>query len=243
MRSISAWARRHQQLAISFIVLIKIALLFLAVYLGVQLNEQNIHIPYLVLIFTVAIMFAAIVLYPSQKNKHSFRNYSGRKLCDLILSIGGFISVLFITTNPQQIGTFSAIGVVQGFVVKPVLSESQGSLKILPIKKISHAERKVFRKEFFKQLKNYIKANPKSRKSTGSQILLITLTLIAACLALLLLAALVCNLSCSGDDTTAAIIAIAGAVGIIIGVVVIINKITGHKKKDKPIENKAADLN
>ena len=80
------------------------------------------------------------------------------------------------------------------------------------------------------QIREIKKANDLSE---GTKVLLIILSIVVAIGLLFLVAALACNLSCSGSDAVAVIVGIGGLALIIFLLIIAIRAITGKKKKGK----------
>lgn len=231
MRKISYWAKIHPSKAIAVIVLLKVMLAVLAVSLGLQLSNNSMRVPGNLLWLCAVAMILCIVAYPSQKKGRSVRQYYRQKTCDFLIGLSSFLCIMTVTNNPQQTGWLSPFSLAHSFTFKPGAAEILTSLKENPGKKLTREEKKILKKEFYKQLKIYAKCKLTHDKEGGDKALLILLTIIGAVGFLFLLAALVCELSCSGSETGALILAILGTAGIIWATVAIVRNI---QKKNQP---------
>ena len=86
-----------------------------------------------------------------------------------------------------------------------------------------------------KLLKEQLRAIKKSGEiSKGGKVALIILSVIVALGLLYLVAALACNISCSGSEGGAIILAVGGTALVIFLLVITLRAILGKKKKPKP---------
>ena len=95
----------------------------------------------------------------------------------------------------------------------------------------SKKEKRIIKDEFKYQLAQYAKAKLTGDKKGGDQTALIILTCIVAVGLIYLLAAIACNLSCSGSDAAAVIVLVVGLAAIIWGMVVIMRRINRGPRK------------
>ncbi len=96
---------------------------------------------------------------------------------------------------------------------------------------LTHTEKKILKKEFYKQLKIYASAIITGDKETSGKAWKIALAIIAMVGLIYLLAALACSLSCSGSDAAAIIVGTLGLTGIIFGFVLLMKRIRRGPKK------------
>jgi len=235
MKKISFWAARHVKTALLLIVLIKIVLLILACYIGVELYRQQIILPaneiYLISLLVVAIVIA---VYPSHK-KISIainKNYAWQKICDFILPVFSFLVIATMVNNGNAIPSNTpALG--SHIISNPTAAEILSSGKTKG--SFSKKEKRILKKEFYKQLKVYAAAKMSGDEKTAGAAWKMTLAIIAAVGLTFLLAAAVCSLSCSGADAAAVLVGILGLVAIIWGLTALIKRIkNGPKKKTAP---------
>jgi hypothetical protein len=234
MRKISFWAKHHRFLAISFLVIIKFLLAFIAFYIGSSLLNLDIHIPLIVFFIALFLLITAALLYPSRRftglSKNQF--YIRQKSSDFIIAACSFVMIGTLVNNnlPIPVTTISLASNVAS--ITPTAEEILASLQYRDKSTLTRQEKRILKEEFKKQLKVYAVAKITGNKSGASKALWITLTIIAALGLLYLVAALACTLSCNGSDAAAVIVALLGAAAVIWGAVVLIKRISrGPKKK------------
>jgi hypothetical protein len=236
MKKISAWAKRNINKARFIIVLIKLVLIAMACYVGITLYKIQVELPAGIIYTSVTLLaLFAIALYPSKKNRGPAAKfvYLRQKSCDFTLAACSFAMIATMTNTPGTYIKPVAESYGSSILIKhrPTAAEILNSLKTRDKASLTHLEKRILKKEFFKQLKIYGLAKVTGDKKKIDDSLLILLTIIGAIGLAILLAALVCNLSCSGADTAAAIVGILGLGLIIWGVVLVINRIS---RKPKP---------
>jgi len=232
MRKISFWAARHAKIALTLAVVIKIILLFLACYTGIALYKQQIILPAnSIYLTTLLILVLVIAIYPFQKNRSIAisKYYVRQKICDFVLPI---LSFVVITTMVNNVDTsrFSSVAFGSDIVHTPTAQEILSSGKTKG--SFSKKEKRILKKEFFKQLKVYAAAKLRGDEKTSGEAWKITLAIIAAVGLSLLLAGIVCSLACSGADALAVLVGVAGVAVIIWGLTALIKRIKkGPKEK------------
>ncbi len=144
-----------------------------------------------------------------------------------------FIIIITIVNNQDTIKPPLLSASFASFIKKPPPKADQiiASLRYRDKSSLSRVEKKVLKKEFYKQLKIYAIARVTNDKEKANSAVPIILTIIVAIGLLTLLAGIVCNLSCSGADVAAGIVGVLGLTAIIWGSVVLINHITRRPKK------------
>lgn len=212
MKKISLWAKRHSTLAISLIVFIKILLFLLAYFVGLLFIQQNIQIPPIIYLPIFSGALLAIFFYPTDgTNKKN--TYQKRKFGDFIIGMAGFMGIVLILSGHQEPFAFPTTHAYN------IVSSQRMVRDTLLIKK---------------NTPRFLSKTPLHKKdiSAGAAFLII-LTLIVGLSLLVILAALVCDLSCSGNDALAIMLAIVGTAGIIGGAYYLIKKIIHTPKTNK----------
>lgn len=237
MKAISFWAMRNPSKARFLATIIKLLLAFLAAYTGLLFAKLNIVFTSLLLYISALTVFVFLLIYPKQ-NKRSrpfFHAYVWQKTCDAGIIICSFISIMVMMNNieTQQPLPALAIGASTAHV-KPTAKEILESLKHRDKSSLTRQEKKILRKELFRQLKIYTISAAKDDKEAKKHAGLIVLTIIGALSITLTLAALVCAIACNGSEVAAIVVGIIGLAAIIWGMIAIINSITGKTKKKKP---------
>jgi len=226
MKQISFWAKQHKNSARVLVAIIKIVLALMAYYVGNELYQKQIHIPVILSGVTAILSIATAILYPSKKlkalSKHAF--YVRQKSCDFILSACTFIFIITLANNQDTVNPMLLSQGYASFIKKhpPKAEDIIASLRYRDKSSLTRVEKRVLKKEFFKQLKVYAIAKVTGNKEKAGDVLPIVLTIIAALGLLVLLMALVCSLSCSGSDLAAAMVGLLGLAAIVWGSVVVI---------------------
>lgn len=242
MKKISTWAKHHKWPARFLIVISFIFLNIAGILTGTLLDELNFTIPAAVLTLSFLAYFFGIIFYPSKSERKKLTSnlfYKKQKTCDFILAASTFMMLVCISNNgfrnlhyfpALQASTYSKPVLPTDSTVKTYKSFTAflASLKNENGKSLHWKEKK-------KLLKEQIRAVKRSDElSTGAKILLITLSVIVALGLTYLVAALACNLSCSGSDALAILVGLGGTALITILLIITLNAIMGKKKK-KPV--------
>ncbi len=237
MKRISAWAKHHSLAARICITVIKIILVWMAWVTGNGLQELNLYIPGEICAIVALVLLLIVLLYPSNKTGRTGQNrsYAFRKSCDFMLSACSFLLIVTIVNTGFLVGqtssSYASTTALSSLDKRPTAEEILQSLKTRDKHSLTRQEKRILKKEFNQQLKNYIKAKITRKKEAADKALLIMLTIIGAVGLMYLLAALVCTLSCNGAEAAAVILAIIGAAGIIVGTVLIINRISNPRRR------------
>lgn len=231
MRKISYWARLHPLPAVSLIVFLKITLAVWAVWFGYQLRQEGMLLPSSLLYVAGCTALLCIAAYPDRKRSYSIARYYRQKSCDFLLTIASFVSIAVMANHPEASPGLTGNMPVQAFVIRPTAEQILQQLKENPAKKLSRSEKKILKKEFNKQLLIYAKAKLTGNKEGSDKSAMIILTIIAAIGLGILLASLVCSLSCNGSDAAAVAVALIGGVALIWGTIAIIRSINRKKNK------------
>src|SRR6185503_15859954 len=218
MRKISLWARHHRPAAIASLVVIKLLLAALAYYIGSALLDLNIHIPFFVLVSTMAIFLLAALLYPSRRRHGASKRqrYTWQKSCDFAIAACSFVMIAtLVNSNGAVSGITDSFASQVTTVETPTAEEILASLKYRDKSTLTRHEKRILKDEFKKQLKLYAVAKVTGNKDGAGKALLITLTIIGALGLLYLVAALACTLSCNGSDAAAVVVFILGLAAVV----------------------------
>jgi hypothetical protein len=231
MKNISYWASCHVKTARLLIICIKFLLAAIAYYTGIALYKMQIILPsniiYSISFFALLIVIAG---YPSKRKTATTKKniYIKQKICDFVLPLSSFLVIATMVNNSNVVPSSS--GVYGSAVIKhPTAQQILASGKTKEA--LTGKEKRVLKKEFFKQLKNYAAATLSGDKDNAGKAWKIILAIIAAVGLLYLLAALVCSLSCGGSDALAILVGILGLAGIIWGLVALIKRIQHGPKQ------------
>jgi len=231
MKNISYWAAGRIKTARFLIICIKLALFSLAYYTGIILYKAQLFLPANAIYGGVlTVLLIVVIVYPSVKKERSLKklSYNRQKICDFILPLCAFAIVTTLVNNADKhLGYTQAYG--SHIIKRPTAQEILASGKTKG--SFSRKEKRILKKEFFRQVKIYAAAKMSGDKAASGQAWKTILVIIAALGLTYLLAALVCNLSCSGSDAAAIIVGVLGFAGIIWGVVALIKKINRGPKK------------
>ena len=225
MKKLSLWAKNHPSNSVLLVVLIKLFLLFLACFLGWLFIRASIHLSYLFFIpFFVGAAIAFFLYPPKNKNKKTY--YNQRKWCDFFIALGGFASIVFMVNN-RGIIHFENVEALYTVTTSYPLKDSN----ITKNKQSSFLTHFNFtKKEGRHPVKMLVKLLSKKNEVTAGDAFLIILTIIFGLGLLVLLTALVCDLSCSGNDGLAIMLALVGTTAIIVGSYFVINRILKKSK-------------
>ena len=242
MVKLSLWAKYHPAKARTLIIFMHLVLNALAVYTGFALMQLDINIPAVLIYITTLLFFAAVLLYPRRQGIHIYFNkrqlYRIRKSCDFTLGICSFILVCFTFNNYKNDANTIAAFTAQAASFskggeKPSASAILASLSYRDKKTLTRSEKRILKTEFRHQLKVYVKAKLTKDDEAAAKSVFIILSIIGAIGLTLLLASLACNISCNGSEAAAIIVSIVGLAAIIWTLIIVINAIKRHKKKDK----------
>jgi len=247
MRKISTWAKAHKWPARIILVLSLLLLNITGILTGYLLKELAVIIPGSVLLSTILIYVWAILSYPARSTRSRYapgRYYTKQKTRDFILAGTAFILFVCISNNNKivpasflslQAATNAHPSDSQGRTYKPVWKFS-ASMKDENGKMLKWKERKKLLKEQVRGIKK------SSELSKGEKVALTILAVLVALGLLYLVAALACNLSCSGSDAAAVIVGLGGGVLVILLLVVVLRAIYNRKRrKIRKQEKEAAD--
>lgn len=205
--------------------------------MGRTFSEMDITVPGNLGYITLLIFIMVALLYPSRNNTISSRKYFyiKQKSCDALLAACTFIMTVSITNNQlYPIATSSSYANSISISKPPTAEEILASLKYRDKKTLTKQEKKILKQEFKKQLKIFTKATLSGNKKDADNSALVVLVIIGAIGLTILLAALVCSISCGGADGLAVAVALLGLTAIIWASVALIRRIhRGPRDKGK----------
>lgn len=237
MRKISIWATHHRFPAITFVVILKLLLAFIAFYVGSSLLDLNIQISFIFFIVALGILIGAAFLYPSDKLRSSGKKhmYARQKTCDFIIGACSFVMIGTLVNNSIVLPSTSvAYASNTTTTITPTAEEILASLQYRDKSTLTKKEKRILKEEFKRQLKLYVVAKVKKDKDSGAKTAKIILAIVVALGLLYLLAALCCSLSCNGSDTAAVIVGLLGLFLIVWGLIAVIHRITKGPRKKQP---------
>lgn len=230
MRQISTWASQHVRAARLLIVLIKTTLYLLAAYTGLLLANTEITVSTDVVNAAVlcTVLFV-LALYPNRNNKHIKRkfSYARQKVCDFLLPVCSFL-VIACAVNNAGSSSYFPVSFASGIVSDPTAAQILASGKTKA--ELTKKEKRILHHEFKKQLKNYAFAKIQNDQQKADYSWKIVLAVIALLGLTFILAALVCELSCSGSDAAAVAVGILGLAGLIWAFVAFVNHVKRPRK-------------
>jgi hypothetical protein len=249
MRTIALWARFHPVRARILIIVSHLVLSAIALYLSLQLFRRGIQVPVWMAVLFIALFVLTALFYPEKKRgiKKSRLIFLRQKTCDLIAVTCGFGLICFIGNQ----AFFHEMPVTQSanasMIIEDPVYKNPAAKKILDSYKsgektrLSMKEKRILKNELKFQLGQYALAIASRNKQKADTTSSIILAVLAAAGLLYLVAALACNLSCSGSETAAVIVLILGVAGIIVGLVYVIRSIKRKARKKAEEKLQAPD--
>jgi hypothetical protein len=242
MKKISIWASANKWPSRIIIVGSYFVLNTIALFLGDALAISNMIIPALWIYVLGVIAIASFILYPSKKDKSSYNNfYKTQKTCDLLLISTGFLLIIgfgnhYHLSRNQSPFSFTYAGAAS-------ISTGKNATELKLIEPAPKKKGSLIR-QWKQKLKENIRRIRKEYKdaSPGEKTALIIVTILVALLLLYLVAALSCNISCSGNDAAAVIVLLLGTgllVFFTVRVIKRINRGTPRKPKEVPKKTEA----
>lgn len=244
MKKISLWAKHHPWPARLSIVALYIILNASGIVFGNLLSGSGIQLHPLSWTFLCLLFFSATLLYPQKESRRIWgaaKYYVRQKAADMVLLLAGFGMTVYLANRNTELFTSQYVQAssIRG-IEMPVKDSAVKTYKSLDEFGASMRDEngnKLKWKERKKLLKQQIKAiNQADDLSESQRGLLIVLSILLAALALAGIAALACNLSCSGSDAAAIIVAVGGTALVIFLLVRAIRSINRKNKKqvDEP---------
>ena len=227
MKKLSFWSRDHKTSARILIIVGYLILNVAGLFLGDLLHSFAGNFNAALLLIPVALTLAGYILYPSKKNKNSYKNfYSTQKLNDGILIIATFLFIVFAGNKLNETTMWSQ----SASAISIHYPTSEKSVENKTVNTKPQKGTKAY-KNFKQRIKALRKAYKESTK-TEKTLMIIGVVLLAGAVGYGL-AALACGISCSGSEALAIVVFVVGLGGIIFGAVKLIQRITGRGKKPK----------
>ena len=241
MKNISHWAKKNPWKSRGILVILHLAILFNTIYLARLLFEQDYspsplwRIPLLIVI----ILSIALYPFPSLQKKTNKNHYLQQKFFDFLLTAAStvffVIHLLAIAQQPVvpavNAGTFTARTIA---LHEPTKDRQAGIFKEL---------RTQIRDSFRESRQLYRSAKQEGTVNLVGSIALIILIITVAFILSVLVAALSCNLSCSGNESLAIVVLLGGWAWILVlsifAIRAILRKYNKHKESivpENPVE-------
>jgi energy-coupling factor transporter transmembrane protein EcfT len=242
MKKISYWARSHKWASRIIIVVSFIVLDVLAVLSGDLLRQLSVVIPFSWLLLFILLFLAAAMTYPAKNKKgvriNAAKFYTLQKSCDFILVASTFFMFMYGGNNPHKLFRFypalHAALKNESSIPADSLGKKYRSVKEFAAMMKDAKGNELKWKEKRKLLKTQISEIKKSNElSSGEKTLLVIASILVALGLISLIAALACDLSCSGADAAAALVGIGGTALIVYLLVITIRSIYGKRKKQQ----------
>lgn len=243
MKKVSHWARKHPALARIYIIVGLILITTIAVVTGHNLSLLGVRLNFNAVYFSILLYVMAWLAYPrkngSQNAAKSSYYYFRQKSCDFMLAATTFCMLVLISNRSGKV--WFGIESRAAFSMKPGPGADSTKHQFKTIKAFSAAVKNsdgslLKWKERKQLLKEQIRAIKKADDmSKGAKVALIILSVIVALGLLVAVAALACNISCSGGEGAAIVIFVLGAAAIIFLLTVAIRSISGKRRKRKQL--------
>lgn len=229
----SRWGKNHVSVARFLIVCSHLLLTALALWSGLVFAQHSITISNNVFLGALFFFMMALLLYPSKSKRNFIQQYKYQKSCDLVLVATTFLMILQVG-NQFSNQDLPSISSFQNTVQASMLSKpSDGSLT----NKVTTPPHKLSWKEKIQLKKNLIRKYFEQEKeySDGEKVGYTILGILGATLLLFLVVILACNLSCSGAEGLAIMVAIVGTSGIIFLLALLFKELFGKKKSSHEV--------
>ena len=227
MKKLSCWAKANLWSARIIVVLLHFLLVAAAIYTGTGFRRIGISINPVWNGLAIVLFIFAALCYPKKSSNIPawISRYFYQKTCDFTLTFVGLFMICFLWNHPS--GEMSKSNLLLG--AYPTSQRPQSS----QIEKPNHAGKSLHsfgfsrkdRKGLLKELRSELKTFFKAKSNSTGRTALLILTVIAAVALALLVAALSCNLSCSGNEGAAVFLLIFGLAAVILLTILVIRKI------------------
>jgi hypothetical protein len=248
MKRLSIWGKNNPTKAKIIIGISHTFIVLNAICLGFLLFVSDFGTFKWISIIFANLFFIAYLFYPEKdiEAKQFQVSYKRRKIHDFFLVISYAIVIVFGINNfllQENEDYRPKERVTAKFIVNKSKSENQASYQRKPITKVRAGIQKI-KKQIryeFRELKYELR---KQNDRTGLIIykILLTMLIVGATLALgMLVAALACNLSCSGNEGLAYVVLVLGWTSLIWLQIILIKKVVKMKGQKKNVNNPPAD--
>ncbi len=250
MKRISYWAYRKPVYAQTLIFLIHLYLIFAAMTIAGWMQATALTFLALpVLIAAIAALALGLGFHKWIKAKRLPRGnglgYYGIRLSYLLIAVASFFTLISFYASNTHVKVNQSSALYSSFVAKPLVKDGQQLEKPDYRKYTSRGEyfkdlnawyKSLSQKELKAERKKLIRSG-EFRQADGSATIWHVLLILGVLLALYLLFALACSLSCNGQDILAIIVAVLGLAGIIWGTIALwklINRNRDRKRTNAP---------
>ncbi len=246
MRNLSFWAKNNRAKALVITIILHIILSYYYFYIGALLFTEKIILPSVLLYVVAILILTAYAFYPMKHVKKGIfkKTFFREKQWQLVGMVCTLIFMVFIG-NQSTKNAFSLQNNPSNFSVQQVALDIKKDGKDTRIEKIN--DRKLIRK-VKKKLRKRIRSKVRKLKRTesgmtdfGKFLAIFFSVLLAIGLGILVLA-LSCNLSCSGNEALGAVVLIGGFILIIAGLIAVIRWIVLTKSRKELTEEKEKSL-
>ena len=237
MLKLSRWARLNPWKARLIVVLSHILLVLISIETGSRLQEAGIKVPAIIIYTALGVYILSVMFYPVFKgDSHLF--YKQRKPMDFLLVFSACVMIAGTVSNPglSQINLSSSNAAeikIQPGKHDPRATEILASLEHRDKHSLTRSEKKILRKEFKFQLKEYIGGKLSGNQQRAENAGLILLAIVGALGLFYLVLSLSCSLSCNGNDGAALAVALLGGAAIAVGLIFIIRGIRRKNIREK----------
>ncbi|MDE3236130.1 MAG: hypothetical protein KGO81_09265 [Bacteroidota bacterium] len=241
MRKISLWAHHHLWAARLAITFIKLSLALLGIFVGFTLSGIHYYLSPAVFYSSALALLIITFLYPNKKTSTTYFSkkqfYLRQKISDIVAGTCSFILVMAVVNHEYLVITgepaYASLP-SKRIHQKPTAEEILSSLQYRDRSDLKRFEKRILKREFEKQLGIYLTSKLKNDNNKAEKATLIILAIIAAVGLTFLLAALACDISCSGNDGLAILVGIVGFAAIVWLLIIAIRSINkSHKEKVK----------
>ncbi len=243
MLKLSRWARLNPWKARVIVVLSHVLLVCMSILTGSRLQEAGIQVPAYLVYVALGAYILAVMFYPVFKgDSHLF--YLQRKPMDFLLVLSACVMIAGMVNQPglTQIDLSSSHAAtikIKPGKHDPRATEILASLEHRDKHSLTRSEKKILRKEFKFQMKEYIGGKLSGNSQRADDAGLIILAVIGALGLFYLVLSLSCSLSCNGNDGAAAAVALIGGAAIALGLIFIIRGIRRKNIREKTTHLKA----
>ncbi len=219
MKNLSYWALMNPWKSQSLVVLFQFLLTILAIYTGVWLFAHDVLVPKSVFYAGEILFFALLIAYPIRRARHRFwkTSFVKQKMMDIGFGIS-YVLMAVTMTNGSADSVWNE-PTESGFVTQIAMRENVKPT-VTNVPKPSTFSRKGIRQQF----KSFVSEMKEKSSGNGGKISRIIALML---LCILLIAALSCDVSCSGGNG-GLLLGVGTALVLIIGIAMIRN-IKGKK--------------
>ena len=214
MRNISKWAKENSGKAITAITIVKVSLILSGLFIGKNLAENDFSFSDPVRNIMLGSYLAAALFYPSKRGFFHFlkQSYFKQKIHDLTLVLSGFFIMVCLGNKSAVDANFSTPTTFVFQSYDDAISDNDDKT----IDNLTFAKG------------DLVSSNKKPEKSNGAKVVLTILAGLGFLALMLVVAGLACGIACNGQEALAVVLLIAGAGGLIIGLIFVLKNI--HRK-------------